>query len=293
MNHNRPALARGVGNYPSNMTVDDPINAEFVSWDRYQWFAQQILHSRRFVWGSEVTAFLDTVLATIRDRDVNLPDGMILFRAQLGIDWTDFAAERGEGAEEATGYGAERMKPRPNRAMEGRANPTGVPVLYLGTTELTAIAEVRPWIGAAASLAQFKVLRPLKALDLSRGHGRSSLAGIGFRQLIGGSQPTVEEKEEAVWIDIDNAFSKPVTKSDDSADYAPTQILSELFRGAGYDAIIYKSQFGEKGFNVALFNVADADAINCAPYEVTGIELKFREIGNRWFSTKHLSGNED
>jgi hypothetical protein len=272
------------------MDGDDATQPKFASWDRYQWFSREVLHSRRYVWGAEIAAFLDTVLATIRDRDVTLRKGMILYRAQLGIDWVELNENAGS---EPSGYDAKRMKPRPYRAMEGRANPAGVPVLYLGTTERTAISEIRPWVGAAASVAQFKLLRPLKALDLSRGHGQSSLAGIGFRHFIGGTEPTSEEKERAVWIDIDNAFSRPVTKSDDTADYAPTQILAELFREAGYDAVAYKSQFGEKGFNVAVFNVADADPINCAPYEVTEIDVKFREIGNRWFSTKHSKPSSD
>ena len=75
--------------------------------------------------------------------------------------------------------------------------------------------------------------------------------------------------------------------SDDAADYVPTQILAELFRDAGYDAIVYKSQFGEKGFNIVIFNPDDADAINCGPYEVTALKVDYKEAGNRWFSTKH------
>jgi len=102
-----------------------------------------------------------------------------------------------------------------------------------------------------------------------------------------GSQPDAKQKEKGVWIDIDNAFSRPVTLSDDSADYVPTQILAELFKNAGYDAIIYRSQFGEKGYNIALFNVEDAEVINCAPYQVRGIEVTFEQIGNMWFSTKN------
>lgn len=273
------------------MLLDDPEKPEFASWDRYQWFERKILHSRRFVWGNKVASFLDTVLATIGDREVGLPKDMILYRAQLGTDWIDLTDDEGQasGGEEPTGYDAERMKPRLTRAMEGRANPAGVPVLYLGTTEQTAISEVRPWIGATASVAQFKTLRTLKALDLSRGHGKSSFVGAVFSHMMGGTEPTADEKEKAVWIDIDNAFSKPLTKSDDSADYAPTQILAELFRNARYDAVIFKSQFGEKGFNIVLFDVADADAINCAPYEVTKIEVSFQEIGNRWYSSRHLA----
>lgn len=265
------------------MGVDEPGQPEFASWDRFSWFSREIQFGRRYVWGAEIAAFLETVRATIHDRDVTLRKGTILYRAQLGIDWVEFDEQAGE---EPSGYGAERMKPRTRRAMEGRANPAGLPVLYLGTTDRTAISEVRPWIGATVSVAQFRLRRPLRTLDLSKGHGQSSFSGAGFRHILGGPPPTAEEKEKAVWIDIDNAFSRPVTRSDDTAEYAPTQILAELFRDAGYDAIAYKSQFGEKGFNIAVFDVAGADAINCAPYEVTAIDVNYREIGNRWYSTK-------
>ncbi|NKK70048.1 RES domain-containing protein [Rhizobium leguminosarum bv. viciae] len=271
------------------MELDDPEKPEFASWDSYSHFARSVRHKRRYVWTAEEAAFLDTVRATNHDRDVELPFGMILFRAQRGIDWDIRTDDDGnELGEEPVGYGASRMKPRLNQAVEGRANPAGIPVLYLGTTEQTAISEVRPWVGASVSVAQFKILRALRAIDLSRGHGKSSISEVGLRHFLEKTPIDAATKEKAVWIDIDNAFSRPVTVSDDAADYVPTQILSELFRDIGYDAIVYKSQFGEKGFNVVLFNPDDADVINCAPYEVASIEVSFKEIGNRWFATKHL-----
>lgn len=271
------------------MECDDPETPEFASWESYTKFARRVRHERRYVLTPEEEAFLATVRATNRGRDVELPEGMILFRAQRGIEWDTRKDDDGNDlGEEPVGYGAVRMKPRLNQAIEGRANPAGIPVLYLGTTEQTVISEVRPWVGASISVAQFKLLRALRAIDLSRGHGKSSLSEIGLGHLIDGTPVSAEAKEKAVWIDIDNAFSRPVTNSDDTADYVPTQILAELFRDSEYEAVIYKSQFGEKGFNVVLFSPDDADAINCAPYEVTGIEVAFKEIGNRWFATKHL-----
>jgi hypothetical protein len=270
------------------MDTDDPNTGEFASWDSFNRFTRSVRHRRRYVWTDEESAFLATVRATIHDRDVELPEGMILYRAQRGIDWDIRTDDHGnEISEEPVGYGPARMKPRVNQATEGRANPAGIPVLYLGTTEQTAISEVRPWVGASVSVAQFKILRTLRALDLSRGHGKLSIGEITFRQLFGEEPTDPETKEKAVWTDIDNAFSRPVTLSDDAADYVPTQILAELFRDAGYDAIIYKSQFAEKGFNIVLFNPDDADAINCAPYEVTALEVSFKQSGNRWSSTKH------
>lgn len=272
----------------SSMELDDPQKPEFASPASYKKFARRVRHERRYVLTHEEDAFLATVRASNRGRDVELPEGTILFRAQRGIDWHTTSDEHGnELGEEPVGYGAERMKPRANQAKEGRANSAGIPVLYLGTTEQTAISEVRPWVGASVSVAQFKLLRALRAIDLSRGHGKSSI-GIELRHSLGGTAVSVEEKEKAVWIDIDNAFSRPLSVSDDTADYVPTQILAELFRDSGYEALVYKSQFGEKGFNVVVFNPDDTAAVNCAPYEVTGIEVAFKQVGNRWFAAKHL-----
>lgn len=262
------------------MAIDDPDKPEFASWRSYQEFARRVRHVRRYALDTETRAFLDTVLATLRDRDVTISEGMNLYRAQRGVDYDPVVQDGIEVGEEPHGFGPARMKPLANRAREGRINPAGISVLYLASSEQTAISEIRPWVGSEVSIAQFKILRKLRAVNLSLGHGKIS---IGY---ILEEEPTSETKEKTVWVDIDNAFSRPVTLSDDSADYAPTQILAELFRNAGYDAVIYRSQFGEKGYNIALFDVDDAEAINCAPYQVKGIEVTFEEIGNRWFSTK-------
>lgn len=273
------------------MDFDDPTKPEFATWQSYNNFARQVSRNRRYVWGAEVTAFLDTVRATIPNlnRDVVLKQGMILYRAQKGIYWREDVDDDGNNCgEQPVGFGRDRMKPRLNRAHQGRANPAGIPVLYLGTSQETAISEVRPWIGADISVAQFQILRELKAINLSLGHGKSN-SGVALRNVLYGEPASRDDKEEAVWIDIDNAFSRPVTSSDDAADYVPTQILAEFFRSEGYEAIVYKSQFGENGFNVALFDVDDANAINCVPYEVTEIEVKFKEAGNRWYATKEIS----
>jgi len=269
------------------MHLDDPNKPEFASWDSYQEFSRQVRSVSRFVWNQKIQAFLDTVLATLKDRDVKIPLGRTLFRAQQGIDYASVVDEDGEQiGEEERGYGGARMKPLKNRAREGRANPAGIPVLYLASTEQTAISEVRPWVGSKISVAQFKIIRDIRIMNLSLGHGHNASDHVTLEQFIGDEVVLPEKKEKAVWIDIDNAFSKPVTLSEDTADYIPTQILAELFRGAGYDGIIYRSQFGERGYNVALFSVKDAETINCAPYRVTGMEVQYKQIGNRWFSSK-------
>ena len=262
--------------------MDDPKVPEFASWRSYGDFARRVRQKRRYVWEPEVTAFLDTVLATVRERDRTISKGSTLFRAQHGIVFH----EDDDGVD-ILALGSERMKPLSDRAKEGRSNPAGIPVLYLATSEQTAISEVRPWIGSELSVAQFKIKRDLKIIDLGLGHGQTSLQYLMFSRSDVEKPLTKEQKEEAVWIDVDNAFSRPVTRSDETADYVPTQILSELFCSNGYDGLVFRSQFGESGYNIVLFNVQDAEIVNAAPYEVTGIDVKFSEVGNRWFSKKH------
>jgi hypothetical protein len=260
------------------MVTDDPDKPEFACLNSFWKFARRVRHERRYVWDTETRAFLDTVLATLRDRDVPISARSIAYRAQLGVDYHPVIEDGVELGELPYGFRAARMKPCANRAREGRVNPIGMPVLYLSSKVHTAISEVRPWVGSEISVAQFKVLRNLLAVDLSLGHGKRWLDPRVFGVEL--PPPDVQTKEKVVWTDIDNAFSRPVTLSDDSADYVPTQILAELFRDAGYDAIIYRSQFGKDGYNIALFNVEDAEVIDCVPYQVKGIEVTFELIGN-------------
>ena len=261
-------------------TLEHDQRPEFASWRSYSDFGQLVRNNSRYIWDAEVQAFLDTVLGTLDDRDYMLRVGTVLWRAQAGVDWT----VDDEGMPKRMGFLPARMNPNARNVGEGRANTAGIPVLYLASTEQTAISEVRPWIGSDVSVAQYRIVRDLKAIDLTRGYGKSSLDGLTLSHLMNEEEPDSETKEKAVWTEIDNAFSRPAGVSENLADYVPTQILSELFRDAGYDAIIYRSNFGEEGHNIAVFSPDDAEILNCGAYEVTQIEVKFREVGNLWHS---------
>lgn len=276
------------------MNLHDPATATFASWDSYSKFARKTRFSNRYILDDESRTFLQTVLATNRDRDVTLKQGMILYRAQQGVDVVDRTDEDGNWiGEDIWGFGSKRMKPLTDRAREGRANPTGIPVIYVGSTVETAVSEVRPWIGAELSVAKCRLQRRLRTIDLSREHGKSSFAGPIFSHIMGGPPPTPEEIEKAVWTDIDNAFSLPVTQADDRAEYAPTQILAELFRGAGYEAIGYRSHFGDTddrgGFNIAIFDPEAVEIVSCAPFRVKSIKVVAEQFDNSW--TKSSKGD--
>lgn len=54
----------------------------FASWDSYSKFARRVRFSNRYLLSEEDRKFLQTVLGTIRDRDVLLKKGLTLYRAQ-------------------------------------------------------------------------------------------------------------------------------------------------------------------------------------------------------------------
>lgn len=94
-----------------------------------------------------------------------------------------------------------------------------------------------------------------------------------------------DELETAAWTDIDQEFSRPVTRSDDMADYVPTQILTELFKSKGMDGIRYKSALGDGG-NFALFDLQDAEIQSCRLFKIQRIRFDFTECGNPWRAEK-------
>ena len=239
----------------------------FRSWRSFWNFHHSVSREFRYIRSPENEEFIDTVRETCQARKVSLDENTILWRAQLGHEWRE---QRQDEAvfEIPCPYPPDRMKPQSDKASDGRANPKGIPCLYLATHLETAICEIRPWIGSYVSVAQFKILRTLKLVDCSIGYNKHPV----FLE-----EPEPEKRNNAVWSHIDRAFAEPMTRSDDTADYATTQILAEVFRSEGFDGVAYKSNFGEGGHNVALFSLTDAEWINCGLHKVDKIDVKFSE----------------
>ena len=113
----------------------------------------------RYVYRSDTKDFLNTVRATSRSRTEKITKGSVLWRAQLGHCWRQHYQD-GEYIDDVPSpFPSERMKPLADRAAEGRANPKGIPCLYLAIHKDTALAEVRPWIGFLRIGRQFEILR--------------------------------------------------------------------------------------------------------------------------------------
>ena len=84
-----------------------------------------------------------------------------------------------------------------------------------------------------------------------------------------GSPRTEEEIADFVWADLDASFSQPVGLGDDNNSYIPTQIIAEHFRNIRFDGIAYRSATSTEGFNIALFDIANAKDISCHLFKVS------------------------
>jgi hypothetical protein len=243
----------------------------------YAKFEREIKSDVRYIYSDETLAFIAEVVATSGKRTHVLKAGSIFSRAQIGHDWRE-EGDEGEIRIEAP-YPPERMKPLQDQATEGRANPIGIPRLYVASTLDTAIAESRPWMGAFVSVAQFKTVRELKLINCSADE-RNLFATLE-------NDLTPEDTEKTVWGEIAYAFSKPVTVSATSADYAPTQVLAGVFRKAGFDGVAYKSLLAE-GHNVAFYDLDVAEYINRFIYRVEGVKYRIRQTDNAFYVAKHF-----
>ena len=204
-------------------------------------------------------AFLAFLGDTCEARRVTKLKSEMLWRSQLGIvgeepEVTSFGPD-GEPEDVdymPQPYPAERMKPLPDRALEGRLNRQGTPVLYLSTDVETCIAESRPWKHAMVSVAEFLLTRDVSLIDCTSDPSSAKRVILPAEML---------KSEAAVWESVNRALTKPAGRYADKAEYFAAQAIADVFRHHGFDGILYGSGY-EDGKNIALY---DLDLAECGP----------------------------
>jgi hypothetical protein len=265
------------------MTADAP-SSFFHSWWDFRKFARRVQQINRFVRDDADQSFLKAVFETSKQRHRRIKKNSCLWRAQLGHDWREEDTGDGKMDQFPCPHPQSRMKPLPGKAKEGRANPKGIPHLYMANKRETAVSEVRPWIGSLVSCGIFEVRRDLVVIDFSTSGDAEEKYYF--------EEPDPEKRTAAVWSHIDRSFSQPVSEGDDIASYIPTQIIAELFKSKGLDGVAYRSAFGAGGTNICLFDIEAAQIEYCELHEVTSIEVGFKEVTNPYWVAKNEAHKE-
>jgi len=162
---------------------------------------------------------------------------------------------------------AQMGKPPAKISTNGRANPIGIPYLYVASTPETAIAEIRGHKNETVTVARFEIVMDLELADLRAPRTTITPFGIDDEELelIYTNLPFLELLGEEL--------SKPIIPREAYLEYLPSQYLSEIFKHIGFHGIIYKSSVVE-GFNFVLFDDNKVKAIETKQYKITDIITK-------------------
>ncbi len=139
-------------------------------------------------------------------------------------------------------------------ASHGRANPAGIPYLYLGSAQDTAVAEIRPHTGEVACVADFKLDEGLLLVDLRNPRKLMSPFLFGDEDQIAALRNDIPFIER-----LGQELTTPVLPQRAAIEYVPSQYLCEFIKKIGYDGVVYSSSVST-GMNLALFDPAKAKA---------------------------------
>ena len=137
-------------------------------------------------------------------------------------------------------------------ASHGRANPPGIPYLYLASNRETAAAEIRPHTGETVCVAEFHVAKTLNVVDLREPRRLISPFILGDEDLIASLRSDIPFVES-----LGQELTRPVVPHRAAIDYVPSQYLCELIKKKGWEGVLYRSSVGD-GMNMALFNPMQA-----------------------------------
>jgi hypothetical protein len=252
-------------------TPDTPtLGPSFAGFEDYRSFAETVKNKSRYVWPVEINKFLDDILSSCDHREATLKKGQVFWRARLGCAISERTEDDGDLTivlQEEAPFSPGEMKPIIKWDSEGRANPRGIPFLYMASTRDTALAEVRPWIDAQISIARLRLNTDAKIVDCSQHHAKGDIGKVILDRTL--------SRIDGVWLAIDQAFAKPVGKDDEARSYIPTQIIAELFKSKGYDGIGYKSVLQEDGFNLVMFDLNIVEVIQTQLCKAESLKYEF------------------
>ena len=156
-------------------------------------------------------------------------------------------------------------------ATAGRANPIGIPYLYLSDSAKTTYFEVRAVYLDQLSVGTFRIQRELELVDfiydvnlfIAYNDGSASLKEIVIKKKI---------------IDaISEDLSKPLRRYDSELEYVPTQLICEYCkRIVGADGISFESSLHKGGRNYVLFDDSAAKCVRVDSHEITKIDIDRR-----------------
>ncbi len=217
-------------------------------------FAEEIISANRYFLKQTIDLTLLEKLLRILEKTYS--KGKIFYRARISSKDGFALSEMG--------------KPPVDKATPGRANPRGIPYLYVSAGQKTTEYECRSSYLDYLTVGTFKLKDNMSVISLRNTQEISPFA--------------LEEEVENYVIHqkylarLERELSKPVRRYDKELDYLPTQYLCEYVKSLGYDAIEYGSALHKGGINLAIFDDSKIECKGVDVYEVDSMELHLEKV---------------
>jgi len=236
---------------PSSVTEADRLG----DWDKLR---DELMHHNRYFPNVDINLKrLELLLSRLTVDADDVPD--LWYRARIQSGDVEFPIDK---------MGA----PEKRIASHGRANPAGIPYLYLASTNATAISEIRPHTGEIACVADFRTPPGLRLIDLRR--PRKMVSPF----LLEDAEDIAKMRSDLPFLErLGDELTRPVVPQSAAIDYTPSQYLCEFIKKCGYDGVIYRSSVSD-GINLALFSPSKAQAIAVTQYHVTRVSMDIVRI---------------
>ena len=195
------------------------------------------------------------------NQEVILPKSDSLYRARL-----HYKGDQEKFACKDMGY------PDISKVGGGRANPPGIPYLYLSKSIETTLYEIRASFLDEVSVGTYKIKGDaiIKLVDFT------TLASA-FRNI---DQIMEYTKGMLLKKFISADLSKPMRRYDSELEYIPTQFICEFIRYiTDVDGILFNSSLHTGGKNIVLFEQAKVECTSVAMHRVTNVEIEAQKIG--------------
>ena len=206
-------------------------------------FVEHMTTRRRYVFDTDSEDFVDPrgwLPQVMSSTECQLAPDTPMWRARLASDVGVPVGSRDLPSP------ADMGAPPAAQAVAGRANPQGIPHLYCALDEDTAVAEVRPWVGARVWVSEWRPVCELRIVDLT--DLRYFRTPFGIQDL----RREVQRRE--FMRAVSQELAKPVSAHESQLAYLPTQYVSEVVQEAGYSGIAYVSSQRPGGRNLVVFD---------------------------------------
>ena len=211
-----------------------PASSEPDALERWEGFREELMHRNRFFPQAELD--LDSLATALQ--------WLVLRVSDLGECWYRARIEGDRPLEDH-----EMGAPLKGKAGHGRANPAGIPYLYLASSIQTAIVEVRPHPGQTVAVAPFSLPKEMTIIDLASPRKTISPFVLDSMDLVKRMRHSIGFLEQ-----LGRELSDPVLPDAAAVDYTPSQYVCEFVKFCGFDGVRYASSMHEDGYNIALFD---------------------------------------